>query len=503
MIKQKDWFKERGYPHFTNKTPNRIRKGVERYIKDRSKVATHSFSPLIFKEIKQRRFKLSEFDGVLKRSHRKISKNKVESTAKIREILYSTHIDSHIYSYYSHTIIGPKYEELLKRDTDLDSAVTAYRRIKTVDGLKHKNNVHFAQDVFDEIKHRGDCALLAFDIKNFFPSLNHKFLKSIWSKVLDCKSLPKDHYNLFKAITKFSYVKLDDLKVGKRGFDEKKLAKLRRSGSDKYFESIKDLANSDIVIHKNQKKKDGKIVGIPQGLPISALLANIYMLPFDSKIIKCLVKEKGMFYRRYSDDIILICNPEDIMKVKKIIGDEIQKLKLKISLEKTEITIFKEFNGRLQSYQLQEGNLKFNRPLNYLGFEFYGYQTLIKSKNLSGFYREMKMAIKRKNGRVSAVKEKYLLDEAPIFKNKIYRLYNHKGVKSRRIPTKKVEFKNGQQVPRSFKRKYRGNFIKYAYLASETMNAPEIKNQLRNHSKILQKAISKYEFSNVTSKSNR
>lgn len=500
MIKQKDWFKERGYPHFTNKTPKRIRKGVEKYIKDRSKVACHSFSPLIYKEIKQRRFKLSEFDGVLKRSHRKVSKNKVESTAKVREILYSTHIDSHIYSYYSHTIISPRYEERLKKDTDLDSAVTAYRRIKTVDGLRHKNNVHFAQDVFDEIKQRGSCAVLAFDIENFFPSLNHKFLKSIWSKILDCKSLPKDHYNLFKAITKFSYVKLDDLKVGKRGFDEKKLAKLRRSGSDKYFESIKDLINSGIVIHKNQKKKDGKIVGIPQGLPISALLANIYMLPFDSRIIKCLVKEKGMFYRRYSDDIILICNPEQIMEVKKVIGEEIQKLKLKISLEKTEVNIFKEFNGRLQSYQLKKKKLKFNRPLNYLGFEFYGYQTLIKSKNLSGFYREMKMAIKRKDRRVSDVKEKHLLDEAPIFKTKIYRLYSHKGIKPRRIPTKRVEFKNGRQISRSFKRKYRGNFIKYAYLASETMNAPEIKKQLRNHSKILQKTISKYEFSNGTNK---
>jgi len=503
MIKEKDWFKERGYPHFTNKTPNRIRKGVEKYIKDRSNVATHSFSPLIFKEIKQRRFKLSQFDGVLKRSHRKVSKNKIQSTAKIREILYSTHIDSHIYSYYSHTIIGPKYEEHLKRDTDLDTAVTAYRRIKTIDGLKHKNNVHFAQDVFDEIKQRGNCAVLAFDIENFFPSLNHKLLKSIWSKVLDCKSLPEDHYNLFKAITKFSYVRLDDLKIRKRGFDEKKLAKLRRNGNDKYFESLKELVNSNTIIHKNQKKKDGKIVGIPQGLPISALLANIYMLPFDSKIIRHLVKEKGMFYRRYSDDIILICNPEHIKEVKEIIGKEIQKIKLKISLEKTEITIFKEFNGRLQSYQLQENKHKFNRPLNYLGFEFYGYQTLIKSKNLSGFYREMKMAIKRKDRRVSAVKEKYLLDEAPIFKTKIYRLYSHKGARSRRIPTKKNEFRNGQQISRSFKRKYRGNFIKYAYLASDTMNAPEIKKQLRNHSKILQKAINKYEFSNVTNKDNK
>ncbi|MER3376695.1 MAG: reverse transcriptase/maturase family protein [Allomuricauda sp.] len=497
MIKQKDWFKERGYPHFTNKTPNRIRKGVEKYIKNRSKVATHSFSPLIFKEIKQRRFKFSEFDGELRRSHKKISREKIQSTTKIREILYSTHIDSHIYSYYTQKIIGPRYEEYLKKDAELNLAITAYRRVKTKDGSKHKNNVHFAKDVFDEIKRRGNCAVLAFDVENFFPSLNHKFLKSIWCDILGCKSLPKDHYNLFKAVTNYSYVRLDDLKTGKRGFDEKRLAQLRNAGKDKYFESIKDLVNSDIVIHKNQKIKDAKIAGIPQGLPISALLANIYMLPFDSKIIKSLVKEKRMFYRRYSDDIILICNHENIEQVKKIIVDEIQKLKLKISPEKTEVTIFKQFNGRLQSYLLDKGELKFNRPLNYLGFEFYGYQTLIKSKNLASFYREMKMTIKRKDARVNRIKEKYLLDAAPIFKAKIYRLYSHKGAKSRKIPTKRIEFKNGSPITKSFKRKYRGNFIKYAYMASEEMEAPEIKKQIHKHWKILQNTLRMYNFSNV------
>ncbi|WP_418498834.1 reverse transcriptase domain-containing protein [Flagellimonas sp.] len=497
MIQNKDWFKERAYPHFTNKTPNRIRKGVEKYIKNQNRVATHSFSPLIFKEIKQRRFKASEFNGELRRSHKKISKDTVQSTTKIREILYSTHIDSHIYSYYTHKIIGPKYEEQLKKDTDLDLAITAYRRVKTKDGTKHKNNIHFAKDVFDEIKKRGSCAVLAFDIENFFPSLNHKSLKTIWCEILGCKSLPKDHYNIFKAVTNYSYVRLSDLKIGKRGFDEKKLAQLRKDGNDTYFKSIKDLVNSDIIIHKNQKKKDGATVGIPQGLPISALLANIYMLPFDLNIIESLVKGKGMFYRRYSDDIILICSLNEEDQVVKTISEEIKKIKLTISVEKKEVTIFKEYQGRLQSFRLDEKQLKFNLPLCYLGFEFYGYQTLIKSKNLSTFYREMKMAIKRKSARVNRIKEKYLLDEAPIFKAKINRLYSHKGTKSRRTPTKRTELRNGSQITKSFKRKYRGNFIKYAYLASDAMDAPEIKKQLRRHSFLLRNTLTNYDFSNV------
>ena len=73
------------------------------------------------------------------------------------------------------------------------------------------------------------------------------------------------------------------------------------------------------------------------------------------------------------------------------------------------------------------GGYSYDKPLNYLGFEFYGYQTLIKSKNLAKFYREMKETIKRKHKRIEIIKEKHLLDEAPVFKRKIYRLFSFKG----------------------------------------------------------------------------
>ena len=73
-----------------------------------------------------------------------------------------------------------------------------------------------------------------------------------------------------------------------------------------------------------------------------------------------------------------------------------------------------------------------NFPLSYLGFEFYGYQTLLKSKNLSSFYREMKESISRKKNRIEALKEKNLEDNLPIFKRKIYRLYSFRGIKTRK-----------------------------------------------------------------------
>lgn len=500
MQKEKDWFKDRGYPHFSSKTPIRTKKIIEKYVSDEKKVAAHSFVPLIYKEIKQRRYKFSNFDGIWKHSHKKIKNGKVISNAKIREILYATHIDSHIYSFYTQKIIGPKYESILKKNIALDEAVTAYRQIKTEDELGHKNNIHFAKDVFDEIKKRGNCMVMAFDIENFFPSLDHKKLKTIWSKILGKKSLPKNHYNIYKAVTNFSYVRLEDLKKNKRGFDEKKMSKFKKKGVNTYFENIKELVNTDIIIHKNQKKnQNGNLIGIPQGLPISALLANMYMFPFDYYAAEELVKKDNVFYRRYSDDIIIICNEKDSQKIEEKILSKIRDINLSISKEKTEKTLFKENERSLQCYRLNDDILRKNIPLNYLGFEFYGYQTLIKSKNLSRFYREMKMSIKRKNKRTEKIKEKYLIDSPPIFKRKIYRLYSFKGVKTRRLPAKKNEFKHGVLTSKSFKRKFRGNYLRYVYKASEVLDAPEIKGQLRNHWKILQKTLRKYDFSNLKS----
>ncbi|CAH8290327.1 reverse transcriptase (RNA-dependent DNA polymerase) [Mariniflexile fucanivorans] len=499
MIEQKDWFKDRGYPHFTNKTPLSIRKNIERFVTNPKKVFQHSFSPLIFKEIKQRRYKLSDFNGELRRSHKKIKKGKIVSNTKIREILYATHLDAHIYSYYTQQIITPKYEAYLKQNSLLSNSITAYRQIETDDKLKFKSNVHFAKDVFDEIKRRENCVTLVLDIENFFPSLNHKKLKLAWAKILGYKTLPKDHFNIFKATTRFSYVKLKDLKTKNGHFDEKELSKFRKEGKHTFFRSIKELVDSDIIIHKNQKQNDQKeLIGIPQGLPISALLANIYMLAFDESVINELTLRHNVFYRRYSDDIVMICEENQIKLIEDFVKNEMIKNELTVSLEKTEKTLFKINDKRLKSYKIEnDGSLKENVPLNYLGFEFYGYQTLIKSKNLAKFYREMKQTIKRKHKRVEAIKEKHLLDEAPIFKRKIYRLFSFKGEKSRMLPAKRTDFIDGKAKTEYFERKFRGNYLRYAYRASDALEAPEIKRQLRNHWKILQKTMKKYDFSNV------
>lgn len=497
MIKEKDWFRERGYLHLSNKIPNYKRKILEKSLLfDEDKIASHKFKPLIYKEISQRRFKKVNIKSGVIRSHKTIKKGEIVSTKKIRPILYSNHIDANIYAYYAKKKIGNLYDNLLKLDPEFSKCVTAYRRIEIENGKGHKNNIHFAKEVFDEIKKRGECTALAFDIESFFNNLNHRKLKQIWARIIDEKSysLPKDHYNIFKSVTRFSYIKLKDLKINGIHFDEKKLAFNRKVGSNSFFIDYKDFLGSGITVYKNQRKKIDKelnkdrLIGIPQGLPISAVLANMYMYDFDLAMYKEVVLNLGGFYRRYSDDIMIVCKENQVKTIQTLIANNISELELSISEEKTEKIIFKKVKNKLKSYSYLPNKSISELPensLTYLGFEFNGTKTYIKQKNLASFYREMKESVKTRYRRIKSINEKNLTDDTILYTRKLFRLYSHRGVKGRKLF---FPLPNGGKK----KKKYRGNFINYAYKASETMNAPEIKKQVKNHWAILQKTINKY-----------
>jgi retron-type reverse transcriptase len=53
-------------------------------------------------------------------------------------------------------------------------------------------------------------------------------------------------------------------------------------------------------------------IGIPQGLPISNILANIYMLPLDQKF----KKKSSLEYFRYVDDILVLCDKKRTEQIK-------------------------------------------------------------------------------------------------------------------------------------------------------------------------------------------
>lgn len=496
----KSWFKARLYPHITDRA--NIQKDVERLVKNPAKVAKHAFVPFIHKKLPVRRYKIIGYTDAGKpiRGHKEIKDGKTKSTKKLRPIHYTTHIDAHIYAYYSNEIIQKKYEALLAQSPKLSECITAYRRIPTEDGKSNKSNIHFAKEVFDYIKDNGRCCALAFDIESFFSNLDHKILKKAWTSLLGTKALPEDHYNIYKSITNYSYILLQDLrKKNSRNFDEKRLALNRQKGVHAFFESLAEFRTivkaGELRIyktqyHNNEKGEKRRLRGIPQGLPISAMLANLYLLEFDKKILQKVETLDIGLYRRYSDDIVVVCSVEQKDELQNFVFEAIKEFNLDIAKSKIEVCIFDYVNNKLQSTKIVNGLEKPNFPFRYLGFEFYGDKTLIKSANLSNFYRRTKAAIVAKLRRLERVRDKYLSEELLLFKRKLYRIYTSFGATKRELPAKVAEWKYDQLTRRytpkvkEKQKKFRGNFFSYVRRAENTMNEPAIRRQMRRHWRI-------------------
>ena len=532
-----EWMKTKGYLHLS---PS-LQIGTDWYkyklqIENKEFISKYAFYPLIHAFIKERKYKKSDPSKhtIHRRSHKHVnSKTKItEKSSKLRPLHYASHYDALIYGYYAY-LLNKKYEEKLILSPKLFDSVTAYRKLK-IDQLsdKGKSTIHFAKEVFDEVKQRTSnnkkIAVLTFDIKGFFSSLDHDILKQKWSFIINEPKLPNDHYNVFKSCTNFSYVLKDDLrkrknKSGKKsGFEEDKLARIRREKGYKcFFESNEDfrnhIKNGKLRIYKNPFRKEdsiGKkqIIGIPQGLPISAVLANIYLYDFDKAIIQNLVEEKNGYYRRYSDDIVIICNIEDIQTTKTYIEDLIKESSLEISTAKTEIFIFENriFNKlnqeRLTSIKINnDGTQSVNSPLIYLGFEFRGYNVVIKSTNLAKFYRRLISIIKRRAKRALKGIDKNPYQKKAIYLNQIKKLYNrplreidseNKDLKQKeRNKTSLVLNDKGEYSMISKKivcKKKNSNYMGYIKRCSEIFKEKHFINQVRKRKHIVYCAIKKH-----------
>ncbi|KAA3437669.1 reverse transcriptase/maturase family protein [Rufibacter hautae] len=515
--KKDTWLKSRGYLHLTQKI-NVSEEGalIKSKITNPRFISKHAFFPLIHCIIKERKFKKVKVNGQAARKHcyKDTDQDKFVQTAKKRPLHYATHIDALIFGYYA-SILQEKYEQELAKTTGLSACITAYRKIEHNQEGYNKSTIHFAHEAFEQIKataFTGDCQVLTFDLKSFFSSLDHKVLKRAWYNLLGKNTLPPDHYNVFKAATNFSYVLLDDLraypckKSRKSGFDEKKLAELRSKGVQAFFESPKELRekieSKELLVYKNPFRNVQKqLRGIPQGLPISAVLANLYLLEFDKLVYQNLGSESGCFYRRYSDDILIICKQRDCERVEGYINEMLERFKVELSKDKTEKFIFKcgsdkDNNSLVTSIKIIEGEEYPGLPLNYLGFEFYGHRTLVKSANLAKFYRRMIEAVKRSGRHIRKSQQKSPFAAAELFKKRIFKLYSFHGNK-RKVTSKSYQKLEKDNIgryrfvkfsPKSPK-KSRGNYFTYLKRAGELMQEPAIQKQARKHYRILHQAI--------------
>jgi hypothetical protein len=471
FMKQKNWFRPKSFTHLTKKLGFEDGKWIKNYVADPVCVSSHKFYPLIHRVIVTKRFKTVGVDenGKVIKAHYSSDNGKRKTTAKYREIYYPNHLDAHIYSYYAQKVLGPLYENELKRTKVLDESIIAYRAIPTDDNSRCKCNIDFANEVFNEISSsKEEKVVLALDISKFFDSLNHKKLKQVWASLLGRKDLPADHYSVFKSLTHFSFVDLGDI-LEEFGINHPKKIIQKNIpcfvGNGREFRTrIKEKGLLKKNPFRQNSGDEGQVVGIPQGTPISPLLANMYLLEFDKEVIS-LLGDNSSFYRRYSDDILIMCSKGDSDKIEMQLYSLIQKYDLIIQKSKTQKSYFKD--GRL---------LKDGRPINYLGLQFDGNRKLLKSSTLSKFYRKLKAHTKFRAIRALLARQKnekgYFYD-ATLHRKKLYERFSFLGASKS-----------------SFKKR---NIFSYANFASEIMNSPAIKRQLSKAWTTLHIEINYYE----------
>ena len=355
--------RHRRYLHF-DKTVDLLTEEVSEKVLDENFVTKHSFFPLIRRVSKNRLYKKDPVTG----------KKKILN--KERPICYASHFDALIYSWYAHQL-SFYYENIISQE-EANQSVIAYRKLE-------KSNLDFSKEVFDFISSKQKCSAIAFDVKGFYDTLDFKILKNVWTTVLDRKDLPDDHYAVYKAVTKFSVVDFEKI-VKALGFKEKKPK----------YEKLKPLFNNGLmrVIRSKNIITSNKKAGVPQGAPISCVLSNMYMLDFDRDVIKK-VKEFNGLYRRYSDDIIVVCPTDRLEEVRSFVMEEIGKVKLVIENSKTEVRHFKVENTKLVCYDEN------NKPskLQYLGVNFDGINFTLRHKGYAKFERRMSKAVHKETNR--------------------------------------------------------------------------------------------------------
>ncbi len=403
-MKKHVWYKKRGYPHFDFPLDLRSAKRVVREFRKNPRL--HNFLPLIYYEIIEPK--------------RDPETKKVKREGKVRPIAYPSHSDAAIYSSYCF-ILNTKYQKWL-RGSGLSDSILAYRT-----DLRGRSNLHFAVSVFREISCQGECAAIAFDIKGFFDHLLHARLYELWCKLLTQNKLPADHFRVFKAITRATRLNRDKLYVALNISGTR--AREMRQISHAAGESLPIYQLRALLKNKNLYEKQSTL-GIAQGTPISAMLSNLYMMDTDLTI-KSFLQEHCATYRRYSDDILIICKEHQIFEITKFVKQQLASVGLELAPKKTQERVFRiQDNGLVAlGREVEEGvEVWKEKPLDYLGLLFDGRRALLRQKSLNKYYRRMKSAVR--SAARAARRARLAGGDGNIRRRSLYLKYTHFGNKN-------------------------------------------------------------------------
>lgn len=377
------------YPHFD--APLTLR-DIRHLVTSPDRVAANSFYPFFLYEESWQPFR---------------SADAAKPEKKTRPIRYGARRDAYIFAFYRRKL-SRLYEARL-RTLGIQDCPIAYRQVTKPERGGGKCNIDFAKDAFDEIDRLGDCVAVALDIKGYFENLDHRRIKQIWCDLLGAADLPADHYAVFKNITKYHFVdqRATYRRLGYFGLRERNGAMI-----DGFLRPYRDMpkqlcSNADFrakicggdPAYTSLIQKNDKPHGVPQGAPISDLIANFYLLDFDV-VMAGYARARGGRYMRYSDDILLILPggaSEAIAAVDFAVGEmRNHGPELRIKDSKTCIAQFERVAGGLRFRHLpQRPDEPAKNGFEYLGFRYDGRCVYVRDSTISRFFGKVAGAAKR------------------------------------------------------------------------------------------------------------
>lgn len=157
--------------------------------------------------------------------------------------------------------------------------------------------------------------------KNIAQDLPNTIVRKLKSKVLESDANTR-------------YIRLD-IKEFYDSIDQSILIQqIKRTSSYAPFLSTLSQALKNPTLEANysaaQKKAAQNIRGVPQGLPVSNILAEIYLDSFDKRIRSLCIE-----YYRFVDDIVILCHKDNVPRIWSFITYKFGRLRLKRNTDKS------------------------------------------------------------------------------------------------------------------------------------------------------------------------
>jgi len=433
----KDILRFRGYAHFD---PLRPPRDFVKKVQSPQWVARHGFLPFVHVVLYKKKRQGKKRPYVL----------------KPRPICYASHVDRYIYQWYAH-LTSNAYEAYVHTHGFSDVAI-AYRP-----GLG-RNNVDFAKEAFDFIREHGDCCVIIADFSSFFDNLAHGLLKANLKRVLDVSELPEDHYKVFRSATRYAFFELDEVaKVLGRSSKDLRNPQTRPEVLTS-CEQMREMKPQLLRVN-DRKNSQNAPVGVPQGAPLSAVYANVYMIDFDQKMKQFADSVHG-YYRRYSDDILLVVPARELAAGQSELQKQVDVVSVPISKDKTKT--FRVADGSV--LQLTEGQWQ-GAVLEYLGLAFDGKTIRLKQATINRFYSKL-------NRRLHILRGESAKKGMVLGKRQTYRRFSHLGEANRKHKAL-LSGKAGGMKDRTF--------FTYAYHADEILVGRESHLQLKGHMRTIRR----------------